>query len=179
MASSIFSETWQSYQEVAIGVWHLLAPALSAVFGAWLGYFFGGKRKLQELLVSDRVERIKKLGDAVIELQHFCEVQMSMAYGSDVGRSEDQLPKDAPRSFMDHGQNLEQVMRGTMFYLSRKATAEMRSLINSVWQTAQSNFRDVANPELGIRMTEKYAELSAQADSCVPMLRREAGFRSK
>jgi hypothetical protein len=165
------SKMSQFYRDVAVGVWSVVAPFVAAGLAAWFGYFFGVKRKQQELMVSDKFERVKKLHDAIVGLQKLCEVNSSQD-GGDIGLSEEWLPKDVLRSPLEQAQNLEQVFRDAMFFLSRKAKNEIRALIDQVWRAARLELRKVTNPELGISTSDLYREISAKADSCIEMLHR-------
>jgi hypothetical protein len=133
-----------------------------------------GTIKLADGQKNGKWERIDRLRSAVVQLQDYCKVEISEALGADVGPGRDMLPKDGPRSPLEHEQNLDQIFGATKFLLSPETRSEMEALIGQVQKAAQLEFRRVANPELGISMLDKYDAIFDKTESCIEMLSRDA-----
>jgi hypothetical protein len=133
-----------------------------------------GTIKLADGQKNGKWERIDRLRSAVVQLQDYCKVEISEALGADVGPGRDMLPKDGPRSPLEHAQNLDQIFGATKFLLSPETRSEMEALIGQVQKAAQLEFRRVANPELGISMLDKYDAIFDKTESCIEMLSRDA-----
>ena len=132
---------------------------------------------------TKKSERIDTLHDAVSRLRDYCQVELSE--GSDVGPSEDMLPKDTLRSPMLHAQHLDQVFGVAQLYLSTETKSEMEALIHQVKVAARLAFRkaevEVCKrdgwldevPELERHSADSYDEIRDKAESCMKMLHRD------
>ena len=168
-------------QNLAIGVWSVVSPFIAAGLAAWLGYHFGVKKKQQELLVSEKFERLKKLNEGIANLEYYCEARISEERGSDIGPGLERLSKDAPRSALEHAEYLHRVYRDAMLFLSAHPRQEIRALIDQVWRAADMESKIATDPTLASEMTplDSYTNLAAKAESCIEMLHHEAGSSRK
>ena len=101
-----------------------------------------GTIKLADGQKNGKWERIDRLRSAVVQLQDYCKVEISEALGADVGPGRDMLPKDGPRSPLEHAQNLDQIFGATKFLLSPETRSEMEALIGQVQKAAQLEFQE-------------------------------------
>lgn len=168
-------------QDLAIGVWSVVSPFIAAGLAAWLGYYFGVKKKQEELLVSEKFERLKTLSEGIANLEYYCEVRIRDERGSDIGPSLERLPKDAPQSPLQHAEHLHRILKDAMLFLSAHARQEIRALIDQVWRVADMELKVAADPTLASELSalDSYTDLAAKAETCIETLHHEARSSSK
>jgi len=99
-----------------------------------------------------------------------------LEFGGDFATTLEDLAPDAPRSPLEHGARLRNVLDQSQVFLNQKARKQISNLIHAVYMAAKMELADADAPDLRLRDPKLYESIRASAEGCVDVLFKELGF---